>query len=46
MNWYVGEARSFRWVAGGGMLVLLAGGWRIVAVDDRYGSVLMERADG
>jgi hypothetical protein len=42
--WSVGEVRFFRsaGVRGSpGLLVLLAFGWVIEAVDDRYGSVLL-----
>lgn len=51
MTWAVGEARLFRWAHGRslpgspGWLVLLALGWTVEAVDDRYGSVLMCRSE-
>ena len=42
--WPAGRVRLFRWVGVGsspGLLVLLAFGWVIEAVDDRYGSILL-----
>lgn len=51
MTWAVGEARIFRWAYGRsspgspGWLVLLALGWTVEAVDERYWSVLMSRPE-
>jgi hypothetical protein len=47
--WTTGEVRLLMWTHGAsrpdlrlpGLLVLLALGWAIEAMDDRYGSVLM-----
>jgi hypothetical protein len=47
MTWKVGDVRLFRWASSlsrsPGLLVLLALGWTIEAVDDRYWSVLLCR---
>lgn len=53
MSWNLGEVRLFLWNHGAtspelcvpGLLVLLALGWVIEAVDDRYGSFLMTRTE-
>ena len=47
--WPIGETRVYRWAWGAarpGLVVLLALGWTIEAVDDRYGSVLMSQVEG
>jgi hypothetical protein len=47
VNWLIGDVRVFRRASSlsrsPGWLVLLALGWTIEAVDDRYWSVLMSR---
>jgi hypothetical protein len=47
MTWRVGCARTFLWssflLGYPHMLVLLARGWTIEGVDERYGSVLMSQ---
>jgi hypothetical protein len=47
MTWKVGDTRLFRWASSlsrsPGLLVLLALGWTIEAVDERYYSVLLNR---
>ena len=47
MTWRIGDVRVFRRASSlsssPGWLVLLALGWTIEAVDDRYWSVLMSR---
>lgn len=49
MTWRVGDVRVFRRTSAlsgpPGWLVLLALGWTIEAVDERYFSVLMSRAE-
>jgi hypothetical protein len=49
MTWKVGDTRVFRRSSSlsrsPGWLVLLALGWTIEAVDDRYWSVLMSREE-
>jgi hypothetical protein len=49
MTWKVGDVRIFRWASSlsgsPGFLVLVALGWTIEAVDERYFSVLMSRDD-
>lgn len=49
MTWRVGSSRLFRWASSlsgsPGWLLLLALGWTIEAVDERYFSVLMSRED-
>lgn len=51
MSWQIGAARLFRRTSGlylpgsTGWLVLLALGWTIEAVDERYWSVLMSREE-
>ena len=49
MTWKVGDTRLFRWSSSlsraPGLLVLLALGWTIEAIDERYYSVLMSRAE-
>jgi len=49
MTWNVGDVRLFRWASllsrSPGLLVLLALGWTIEAVDERYHSVLLSRAE-
>ena len=47
MTWKIGDVRVFRWASAlsgsPGWLILLALGWTIEAVDERYWSVLMSR---
>ena len=49
MTWKVGDVRLFQWASSlsrsPGFLVLLALGWTIEAVDERYQSVLLSRAE-
>lgn len=49
MRWKVGDVRLFRWASSlsrsPGLLVLLALGWTIEAVDERYHSVLLSRPE-
>ena len=49
MKWKVGDVRIFRWASSlsrsPGLLVLLALGWTIEAVDERYYSVLLSRTE-
>ena len=49
MTWKVGDVRVFRWASSltrsPGWLVLLALGWSIEAIDERYYSVLLSRAE-
>ena len=49
MKWKVGDVRLFRWASAlsrsPGLLVLLALGWTIEWIDERYWSVLMSRPD-
>jgi hypothetical protein len=49
VNWRIGDVRVFRRASDlsrpPGWLVLLALGWTIEAVDDRYWSVLMSREE-
>jgi hypothetical protein len=41
MTWRVDEVRLYRWATSGEWLVLLALGWRIEFIDERYGTILM-----
>jgi len=47
MTWKVGDTRLFRWSSSlsrsPGLVVLLALGWTIETVDERYYSVLLSR---
>jgi hypothetical protein len=49
VNWRIGDVRVFRRSSAlsrsPGWLVLLALGWTIEAVDERYFSILMSRAE-
>jgi len=49
VTWRVGSARIFRWTSSllgyPRMLVLLARGWEIEAVGERYYSVLLSRPE-
>ena len=49
MNWRIGDVRVFRRSSAlsrsPGWLVLLALGWTIEAIDERYYSVLMSRVE-
>ena len=49
MTWKVGDVRLYRWASSlsrsPGFLVLVALGWTIEAVDERYHSVLLSRPE-
>ena len=45
MTWRVDEVRLYRWATDFEWVVLLAIGWKIDAIDERYGSVLMSRVE-
>jgi hypothetical protein len=49
MTWKIGDVRMFRWASSlsrsPGLLVLLALGWTIETVDERYHSVLLSRPE-